>query len=359
MKEYRALGLMSGTSLDGLDLAFAQFTFHKGFWSFDLLKSQTIPYDLFWRQKLENAPGLSGDSLNKLHVDYGRFLGKVAADFIKRNGIKPDLVASHGHTVFHNPNQGYTFQIGSGPAIAVHLFCPVCFDFRSEDVALGGQGAPLVPIGDELLFGDYDACVNLGGFANISTKIQGQRRAWDIGPANIILNTISRKMGFEFDEKGKLARKGILNSEVMGVLNQIEFYQHPAPKSLGREWVEEVFWPMLDSFKLNDSDLLTTLTEHIAFQVSQSVKGIKGKVLFTGRGVKNDFLMERITDYSGGDIVIPDEEIVDFKEAIIFAFMGVLRMENMENILNSVTGARHSVSAGSCVFPNAANRISD
>ena len=349
MKQYKALGLMSGTSLDGLDLALVQFVFQENRWSFTLLESETISYDFFWQQQLENAQNLDAESLLKLHMDYGHYLGQIAAEFIRQNNIQPDLVASHGHTVFHNPQQGYTLQIGAGASIAAHLTCPVCFDFRSEDVALGGQGAPLVPIGDELLFNDFSACVNLGGFANISINNDGQRIAWDIGPANFILNAISRKLGYDFDKNGDLARQGQLNQKVLKALNALDYYHKPTPKSMGREWVEEVLWPEIKTFQLSDSDLLRIFVEHISYQVSEAINGLQGKVLFSGGGVRNGFLMERITALSKAQIVIPEEEIVDFKEAIIFAFMGVLRMENKVNILNSVTGASHSISAGSIV----------
>ena len=349
MKEYKAIGLMSGTSLDGLDMALVRFVQQHGKWSFELLKSDTISYNSFWRDNLETAQKWDGESLHKLHIDYGHFLGKAVSKFIMKTEIQPDLVASHGHTVFHNPNQGYTLQIGSGSAIASHLGCKVVFDFRSEDVALGGQGAPLVPIGDELLFGDYTACINLGGFANISTKANHQRIAWDIGPANFILNPIAQNLGYKYDNNGDMARKGSVNEALLGVLNNLDYYKLSSPKSIGREWVENIFEPAIEPFILENHDLLRTFIEHISDQISRMIKGLKGQILFTGGGAKNSFLMERIASKSGADIYIPKEEIVDFKEAIIFAFMGVLRVENQLNILSSVTGARRSSSAGSIV----------
>jgi len=351
MKEYKAIGLMSGTSLDGLDMALVRFVQAHGQWSFELLDSDTIPYNSFWRDKLETAQKLDGESLHKLHMDYGHFLGMAVSEFIRKTKIQPDLVASHGHTIFHNPSQGYTLQIGSGSAIASHVDCPVVFDFRSDDVALGGQGAPLVPIGDELLFGEYAACINLGGFANISLNKDGQRMAWDIGPANFILNPIAQKLGYSYDNKGDMARKGSVNMALLEVLNNLDYYKLSSPKSIGREWIENVFEPAIKPFTLANYDLLRTFTAHISDQVSMAVKGKKGKVLFTGGGAKNSFLMERITSKSGADIYIPENEIIDFKEAVIFAFMGVLRLENQVNILNSVTGASHSISAGSCIYP--------
>lgn len=349
MKVYKALGLMSGTSLDGLDMAYVEFTFVNEKWNFKLIHSETIPYNSYWRSQLANAPNLDGEALQKLHFDYGHFIGKSINIFIKKNVIQPEVVASHGHTVYHNPKQGFTLQIGSGAAIVAHLDCPLVFDFRTEDVALGGQGAPLVPIGDEFLFAPYEACVNLGGFANISTKIEGERVAWDIGPANFILNKIARKLGFEYDKEGLLARQGNINHQLLEILNHLDYYHQSKPKSIGREWVEKVFWPNIASFEIGDYDFLRTFVEHISDQISNEIHKLKGQILFTGGGAKNSFLMDRIREKSGRKIFIPKEEIVDFKEAIIFAFMGVLRMENKVNILKSVTGASRSISAGSIV----------
>ena len=340
---------MSGTSLDGLDLAYCEFDLVNGKWSFEIVYGETIPYSDEWKNSLQNAPNISPKELTKLDLEYGHYLGEQTALFIKRYHLNPDLVASHGHTVFHKPKEGYTLQIGDGAALRSHIKCPLVYDFRTQDVEFGGQGAPLVPIGDALLFNAFDACINIGGFANISMEKNGQRLAWDICPANIIMNPIAEKLGNAYDRNGDWAREGRINHALFVELNEIVFYKEKAPKSLGKEWVEEIINPLIQKYTISDKDLLRTLLEHISVQIARDLEGVEGEILFTGGGVFNHFLMEQIQEIIEATIVIPDSQIIDFKEALIFAFMAVLRIRGEINILASVTGATKNHSSGKII----------
>lgn len=341
----KVIGTMSGTSLDGLDLAAVEFSNENGQWNFSLLYSETIRYTEEWYQKLQTAPTLSGEKLIELDANYGIFIGSKISRFIQKTNFAPDLIASHGHTVFHQPEKHFTLQIGNGAHIFANTQITTVADFRTGDVALGGQGAPLVPIGDQLLFTEFDYCLNLGGFANISFQGNGQRIAFDVCPANIVLNHFAEKQGLPFDKNGELGKQGKLNNELLPKLNALTFYAQNPPKSLGREWVENEFFPILNSIKISDSDKLRTVYEHCAIQISMAA--VKpGKILITGGGALNAFLIERIKSHIQPEVVIPSKEIIDFKEALIFAFLGVLKVRNEINCLSSVTGANRDSCCG-------------
>jgi anhydro-N-acetylmuramic acid kinase len=360
----KAIGLMSGTSLDGLDLVAAEFWLKNGNWNFNIHFAETVSYSNEWIEKLRNSPALSGEKLIELHADYGRFLGIETKQFIEKTGFTPDLIASHGHTVFHQPEKRFTFQAGSGFEISAITSITTVTDFRSGDVALGGQGAPLVPVGDRLLFSEYEYCLNLGGFANISFEENGKRIAFDICPVNTIINHFAEKQGFAFDKNGELGRKGKVHDELLSKLNQLDFYSAEPPKSLGREWVEQVFMPVLNDFEISDEDKLRTVYEHIAQQIALTVSGkgegrgggkvgglAEGKMLVTGGGAFNTFLIEFISNQTLSKIIIPTNEIVNFKEALIFALIGVLKYMGEINCLASVTGAKKDHSSGIIFFP--------
>lgn len=353
MEKYNAIGLMSGTSLDGLDIAACEFVLEKGKWSFYIRHSQTYPYSQEWTDKLTRLPATDALTFSLIHEDYGHLLGSLTSAFIKKTGFKPDLVASHGHTVFHQPGRGLTVQVGTGSAIAAKTGLPVVCDFRSADVALGGQGAPLVPIGDRLLFGDYDACLNLGGFANISMEVYNKVRiAYDICPANIVLNLLASGLGLKYDQDGEIARSGDMDHELLHQLNQLSYYTLNYPKSLGREWLEAEFLPLLDKKNVPVKNLLRTACEHIAIQVNRSAGMDKAaKVLVTGGGAHNRFLLERIRQSGNHHWIIPARDWIDYKEALVFAFLGVLRWRGEINVLRSVTGCRADHSGGAVYSP--------
>ena len=348
MNSYKAIGLMSGTSLDGVDIAACDFFEEDDRWSYKILAAHTYPYPEEWQAKLSQLPSSDALTFARVNVEYGHFLGQLVKSFMFSTGYRPDIVASHGHTIFHQPHLGFTCQIGSGSAIAAETGISVVCDFRSLDVALGGQGAPLVPMGDKLLFGEYDACLNLGGFANISMEHENQRIAFDICPLNYVLNLLAGKLGMAFDKNGEIARSGSLDEGLLDDLNQLDFYSTPYPKSLGREWVEMNILPVLFSKEYHVPDLLRTFTEHISKQINRIIdSNSPGKVLTTGGGSKNEFLIERMSLESHHSFYIPGPELVDFKEALIFAFLGILRYVGRNNVLNSVTGSKMAHSGGS------------
>ena len=350
--EYRALGLMSGTSLDGLDMAICNFQIKRGIWKHNLEKAQTIKYPKELHDSLKNAYYSSAKEIAGLDSKLGKFIGEASSKFLKKAKLKVNLIASHGHTVFHEPENGYTFQIGNGAEIAAETGIQTICDFRSVDVAKGGQGAPLVPIGDKFLFPEFDACLNLGGFANISFDNEyGRRIAFDICAVNFVLNRLSNKLGMDFDNKGKIASSGIIISELFKELNKLEFYQQKLPKSLGQEWVEKNVQPLL-SKKYKSEDLLRTFTEHVAIQISKVLNDIKGnRILVTGGGVYNNYLIQLLSLKCKKEIVVPTKLLIDFKEALIFAFLGVLRLRGEVNSLATVTGASSDSINGCIYFP--------
>lgn len=344
---YNVVGMMSGTSLDGIDLLLSRFSKKGHQWEFSIIKAMTIDYTSDWRIRLDHAAVLGAEAFLRLHHEYGRLIGENIVSFLSDNGLSADIIASHGHTVFHQPERGLTFQLGEGAEIASICSLTTVSDFRTMDVALGGQGAPLVPVGDRQLFSQYRYCLNLGGFANISNERLGIRIACDICPVNIVLNSLALRLGREYDAGGKISRLGHPDVALISELNNLDFYTRTGPKSLGREWVESCFMPVLFRYDIPAEDLMRSVVEHIAFQIGRYVKEYgTGDVLVTGGGVFNTFLMERIGEEVDASLVIPHEQLVRFKEALIFAFLGLLRYKNEINCLASVTGARCDSSSG-------------
>lgn len=348
-----AIGIMSGTSLDGLDLCYAEFSFD-GAWNFKIIAADCIQYNEEWSSKLRNAHTFSSEKLDILNVAFGMLIGVQVNEFLMKFGLaKPDIVCSHGHTVFHEPAKKFTLQIGDGEAIAEMCGITTVSDFRSLDVSLGGQGAPLVPVGDELLFPHHTACLNLGGFSNISFRENGERRAFDICPVNIALNSLANELGQPFDKDGMLARSGRLNGKLLAELNALPIYNGADRPSLAREWLEKEFMPLVNNAPISTTGKLRTVTEHAARQMSAVIneKAFKGSILLTGGGVWNKFLMYRIVKLSKAIITNHTAETTNFKEALIFAFLGVLRMRNEINVLKSVTGAERDSCSGVVHFP--------
>ncbi|MFM7681632.1 MAG: anhydro-N-acetylmuramic acid kinase [Bacteroidota bacterium] len=354
---YNVVGVMSGTSLDGIDLAHIHFSIVDGKWSFEILETETVSYDNNWLNKLKTAVDFSETVLHKLNEDYTVLLGNSIKTFIKKYHLNNlDAICSHGHTILHQPQNGFTLQIGNLPKIAKLIDQTVVCDFRVQDVQLGGQGAPLVPIGDRLLFSDYDYCLNIGGFSNISFEQNGKRIAFDISPVNTVLNYYANQLGFEYDNKGNISRLGKLNADLFDKLNGLDYYKKTYPKSLGFEFVKQIVLPLIEQHTISTEDKMNTFSEHIAFQISKVLgdnkvhnhkRTGKAKLLITGGGAYNDFLIERITFWSPDtEIVIPDKKTIEFKEALIFALLGVLKLRNEINVLASVTGAQKDHSSG-------------
>ena len=338
--DINCIGVMSGTSLDGVDIVSCAFKLTGGVWSYVSNAGEVYPYPAEMLERLKHSHELSGHDLAQLDVDYGRFLGGLVKDFVAENNCKPAFVASHGYTVFHEPQKGLTLQIGSGAHIAAVSGIGTICDFRTVDVAFGGNGAPLVPIGDKLLFGSYDYCLNLGGFANVSyDNVDGQRVAFDICPLNIVANTLTRRIGLEYDKNGELGRKGVVDKELLQKLNVIPYYKQQPPKSLGREFVDAEILPLFGQ-RTDIENLLATYYHHAAHQISQAMSAEgKSSVLVTGGGAYNGYFIECLQNSTKCKVVIPDSAVVECKEAIVFAFLGVLRYLGMPNCSKSVTGA--------------------
>ena len=350
MKTTLAIGLMSGSSLDGLDLALVKFTSDEGRYTYDIMAADTLPYPQYWHDQLAGAFLRKPDELVPLDKEYGTFLGSQVKAFVEKHHATPDFVASHGHTIFHKPEQRYTLQIGDGQALADACGLTVVNDFRTEDVLKGGQGAPLVPIGDRLLFSEYDICLNIGGIANLSYELDGKRIAYDICIANQALNWLAQREGHAFDRDGMMASQGRIDSTLLEALNDNGFYHQQPPKSLGREFFETFQKSLLESYSTQDA--LATFVEHIAMQIAKTTRHLpQGKMLITGGGALNSYLVTRIQHHTGHQVVIPDRMTVDFKEALIFALLGLLRLEGRTNVLCSVTGAPTDSCSGKIWHP--------
>ncbi len=355
---YRVLGLMSGTSLDGLDMAYVQLWKEGHDWQFELGPAVSLDYTEEWRTRLKESVNLSGLELSLLDREYGRWLGEQSRIFVEEEKLEMDFLACHGHTVFHQVDKKLTLQIGHGQELACSSRQKVICDFRSKDVVLGGQGAPLVPIGDELLFGAYDYCLNLGGISNVSFRHKGKRMAYDIGLVNMLLNYLTHQIGLAFDEGGKIAASGNLNQALFQELNGLPYFKEDYPKSTGYEWFVDEVVPIVDRYSgLSMEDRLCTGVHHITYQIAASIKshetGKGARLWATGGGAKNTFLIKTLRHYLGDqvEVVIPDVSLIDFKEAIVFALMGVLRERGETNCLSSVTGASSDNSGGVVFWP--------
>ena len=350
---YRAIGIMSGSSLDGLDIAFVEFLETGGKWSYEIIQADCVKYSKEWEDKLRNAVTLSALDYQLLHTTYGHYIGQQVNAFIEKHGLehKVQLIASHGHTTFHIPKQQLTAQLGDGAAIAAETNLHVVSDLRSLDVALGGQGAPIVPIGEKLLFTGYDYFLNIGGIANISIKESGRHVAYDVCAANRVLNMLAAENGSAYDDGGKLAAAGNLDTYLLNELNSLDYYSQPYPKSLPNSFGTDLVFPIIKGSGLSLQDRLRTYVEHIAVQISNTIAAPQEtkKMLVTGGGAYNTFLMERLKEVLlplNIDVAVPDEKTVQYKEAVIMALIGLLRWREEENVLASVTGASRASVGG-------------
>lgn len=359
-KEYHGIGLMSGTSLDGIDLAYCRFTESDKNWTFELLHAETVDLDPKWHDRLVCLPEQDAVTFAKTHVYLGHYLGQVTADFIARNQLSPQFVASHGQTIFHQPDKNFTTQIGDGETLVTYLPCPLVANFRNKDVALGGQGAPLVPFGEKYLFPENRLFLNLGGFSNLTVaQADGDRVAFDVCACNMALNWLVKNIdpSLKYDEDGKIAFSGQLNEGFLAALNAMEYYAAAPPKSLGAEWFEAVLLPLLIHYDLDIPDKLHTYTRHIAIQVAAALRSLNvqhDELVITGGGAHNSFLLDEIeAAVSKENIRLKsvDAQVIDYKEAIIFAFLGLNTLLGRANVLPEVTGSRQGAPGGSIHLP--------
>lgn len=351
--KFKVIGLMSGTSLDGLDIAYCEFQKLKSGWRYTIGHHSTIRYPASWHKKLKDAHTLSGEALMTLDAEFGEYLGKLTRTFLDKHGLKVDFISSHGHTVFHQPDRGFTTQIGNGYSLHVASGLPVICDFRMQDVALGGEGAPLVPVGDKFLFHDYDVCLNLGGIANLSVDVKGKRHAFDICFCNMALNRLASEAAQPFDKNGDMASAGEVHGALLKKLSKIYARLRAKRPSLGREIFEKQIVELLSDKSVRIEDRLCTFTESAAMEICDAISSHKevAKVLCTGGGAFNSFLISRMLEHGGDNItfIIPENEVIKFKEAMVFAFLGVLRIRNEVNCLKSVTNASRDSSAGTLI----------
>jgi len=335
--------------MDGVDLAYCRFELVGGQWKHAILKAATYAYTEEWRNTLISLFVASASEYARMHAAYGKYLGMQVHRFMKEHDLREvDFISSHGHTIFHQPAAGFTAQIGEGAAMAAASGSMVICDFRTSDVAYGGQGAPLVPIGDRHLFPGHRYCLNLGGIANISFEHGDDRIAYDVCPCNMLLNHYAGLAGHPYDRNGDMAASGKCDDGLLKELNSMKYYGKSHPKSLGREEIEHAFLPAIEEYALQPADALRTLCEHVAIQVSASlpVKQATDRMLVSGGGAWNSFLMDRIRRHAGIAVEIPDALTVNYKEALIFAFLGVLRFRGEPNCYRSVTGASRDVVGG-------------
>lgn len=351
LNNFKMVGLMSGTSGDGLDMVYCEFHLADK-WDFQIFHAETVPFPSSLEESLTLAHRFAGEELTHLDILFGRWMGQHVKEFCATHSLSPDAIASHGHTIFHQPERGLTLQIGNGWAMHQTSGLPVINDFRSLDVMLGGQGAPLVPIGDRHLFGEYDFCLNLGGISNMSMEIAHERIAFDICPFNLLLNPYANKRGLRYDDQGKLAESGTIIPGLLEALESIPLYHQEQRKSLAREDIETFYKPVLNRFVASPEDFLATLVEHFCLKISQTVlryaKSSPSKLLITGGGTYNNRFIQQLSQKCGENIqiILPSNQIIAYKEALVFAFLGVLRLRNENNCLRSVTGASRDSCGG-------------
>ncbi|MBL7771429.1 MAG: anhydro-N-acetylmuramic acid kinase [Chitinophagaceae bacterium] len=349
---YRVIGTMSGSSMDGLDIAYCTLEETGGNWTYEITQADCIAFSKEWQEQLKNITALSARELFRCHTAFGKWMGEQLNAFIEKNNLehKVHFIASHGHTVFHEPQHGMTFQMGDGASIAAVTQLPVITDLRNMDVALGGQGAPIVPIGEQFLWKDYTHFLNLGGICNITFKQDGKHIAFDVCAANRILNVLAQEAGFDFDHEGKMAARGTINQDLLIALNDQEYFRKPFPKSLANEFGTETIYSILKEYSCSIDDKLRTVTEHIVMQIDAicTADG-EQRMLVTGGGAHNTFLLARLRDTLTAkqmEVTVPDSELINYKEALVMAFIGVLRWREEENVLASVTGAQRNSIGG-------------
>ena len=359
----RIIGLMSGSSLDGLDIALADFA-----WSpdgttiiWELLHAQTVSFSPIWQTRLRHIAAADGVTLARTHTYFGHYLAELVQTFLRDNALQHtdiDLIASHGHTVFHAPDQRFTLQIGCGAALAALTRCQVACDFRTQDIALFGEGTPLAPIADRYLFAGYDFYLNIGGIANISCHANGKFVAFDTSAANQILNKLAQALGADYDADGAFAQSGTYLPALAAQLNALPYLAQDYPKSLSNQWVQTDCYGIIAAFEGSLPDKLHTATLHIAEQVACAVQNIRQReqlavqpatLLVSGGGAFNTFLLAQLRNALAPlqvTVVLPDPNIINFKEALLMGALGFLRVNGAENTLASVTGALRNTIGG-------------
>lgn len=350
MKIYNCIGLMAGTSMDGIDIAHITFTNEGEQWIFEINKAECIPFSDAWYSRLINLSKQSAETFAKTNIYFGHYLGKEVKNFLERNQLTAEFISSHGQTIFHNPRMGYTIQIGHGAALAMETNTPVVSDLRTSDMAFGGQGAPIVPLGEQFLFPKFHQFINIGGISNISTHFKSQIIGYDVCMGNLLLNHYANTIGLPYDHNGELAKSGNLHNDLLYELNQHPYFQLTTPKSLDAEQVLNWFLPIVERYSISLEDKMATLVEHISLQLSSVIRK-DYNTLVTGGGGFNHTLMEQLQTHTTSKICLPSKEIINFKEALIIAFLGLKRILKQPNVLASVTGAKKDTINGAVYLP--------
>ena len=351
-KAIHCIGVMSGTSIDGVDIAHCSFEAIENKWQFQIHHADCLPYSELWQNRLVKLHEQSAEVFAKTNVYYGHFLGQCVQQFIKKYEIqdKFSLVSSHGQTIFHNPSKGYTIQIGHGAAIAKECGLPVVCDLRTSDMAYGGQGAPIVPLGEKFLFPNLQQFVNIGGISNCSLHTNEQTIGYDVCMGNLLLDELASRVGKAYDNNGEMAASGAIHKELLADLNAHSYFAKSYPKSLDAEEVLNEFLPLVDAYSIPIEDQMATIVEHIAVQLSSALHS-NYKTMVTGGGALNSFLVKRLQSHFSNEIILPETEIIENKEALIIAFLGLLRLNKQENVLASVTGANKNTINGALYLP--------
>ncbi|MEM6321119.1 MAG: anhydro-N-acetylmuramic acid kinase [Bacteroidota bacterium] len=354
---YKAIGLMSGSSLDGLDIAYCSFEVEKRedgdlvVHDWGIEKAETSEFTEAWEARLSQLPEQNALAFAKTHTYFGHYTGELVNSFLQRHQVTPDFIAAHGHTIFHDPMGRMSIQIGDGSAIAATTGFPTISNFRNQDVAINGQGAPVAPIMDKYLLPGHDFYLNLGGIANVTAVLPNRKTiAFDICPVNQLLNFLANRLGAAYDAEGQMAAAGEMQPEMLKCINKADFYRTSYPKSLDNSWSKTEILSKLEDNPALIPDQLRTLVEHIAHQINFALRQVirkeklnksKYSILITGGGAFNTFLIERLRFHCEDliELVLPDADIIQFKEAALMAWMGVMRVENVPNVLKSVTGA--------------------
>lgn len=358
MKNYHVLGVMTGSSLDGVDIVYTKITASEKKYSYEILMTDCVKMPAKWKLRISQLVLQNAVTYLKTSAFFGQFLGEILLDFITRNQIENqlDFIASHGQTIFHQPENKFSSQIGDGSVIAAITGFPVICDFRSVDVALGGQGAPVAPIANKLFYPEYSLFLNLGGIGNLAANINGKYVAFDFTAVNLILDKIAKELELEYDDEGKIAAFGNFSETLFDSLNHSIYYNKSYPKSLSGGWVSKVMLPIISRSPLSHADKLHTVVYHVAYQLKNAISMIEAKenisfskndkMLATGGGVFNRFLMQIIQEKIGVSVTIPDHQIIKFNEAVLMALMGVMRVRQETNIMSSVTGATYDTIGG-------------
>lgn len=368
-KTYRVLGLLSGSSLDGADLAVCSFSVDPltptKLLSWNIHLARTIPYPQEWITRFKNLPGASARDLVLADTELGHYYGVLINQLLKEHSITVDLISSHGHTIFHFPELKTTTQIGDGAAIVSETGIDTVTQLRSVDVAFAGEGAPLAPLGDRYLYPGYTYYLNLGGIANVTAYQDEKIIAFDICPCNQIFNALAETIGQDFDRDGAIAASGNLNHPLLARLQDDDYLIKPYPKSLDNTWSQEHQVKQAIQWDARLEDKMNTAVEFVALEIAKACRQLtqpessteRPTLFCTGGGALNAHLISRIAFHCPEiELVLPSRKIIEFKEVSFIALAGLFRCLRVPNLYASVTGAPSDTINGA-LYSNSATSV--